>query len=55
MTDDERGTLGGMTISRGEQRTQRKSAPGPLYVPQPHDLSRARTRAAEVGNQRLTA
>jgi hypothetical protein len=51
MTDD-----GGMKIGMGNRSTRRKPAPVPLYPPQiPHDLTRARTRAAEFGSQRLTA
>jgi hypothetical protein len=53
MIDDEYGTVGGM---RGDRSTRRKLAPVPLRPPQiPHDLTWARTRAAAMGNQRLTA
>jgi hypothetical protein len=48
--------IGGMNIGRGNRSTQRKPAPTPLYPLQiPHDQNRARTRAAAVGSQRLTA
>jgi hypothetical protein len=52
MTDeDECGAIGEMKIG-----TRRKPAPAPLCLPQiPHDQTRARTRAAAVGSQRLTA
>jgi hypothetical protein len=51
MIDDvDCGEIGGMKIGRG------KPAPAPLCPPQtPHDQTRARTRAAAVGSQRLTA
>jgi hypothetical protein len=50
------GATGGMKIGRGNRRTRRKPAPAPLCPPQiPHDQTRARTRAAAVGSQRLTA
>jgi hypothetical protein len=50
------GEIGGIKIGRGNRSTRRKPAPAPLYPPQiPHDQTRARTRAASVGNQRLTA
>jgi hypothetical protein len=43
-------------IGRGNQSTWRKPAPAPLCPPQiPLDQTRARTRAAAVGSQRLTA
>jgi hypothetical protein len=46
------GAIGGMKIGRGN----RKPAPAPLCPPEiPHDQTRARTRAATVGSQRLTA
>jgi hypothetical protein len=54
--DDEIGVIGGMKIGRGNRSTRRKPAPMPLCPPQiPHDLTWGRTRAAAVGNQRLTA
>jgi hypothetical protein len=50
------GAIGGMKIGRGNRSTRRKPAPAPLCPPQiPHDQTRARTRAAAVGSQRLTA
>jgi hypothetical protein len=50
------GAVGGMKIGGGNRSTRRKSAPEPLCPPQiPHDETRARTRAAAVGSQRLTA
>jgi hypothetical protein len=46
----------GMKIGRGNRSTRRKLAPAPLCPPQiPLDQTRGRTRAAEVGSQRLTA
>jgi hypothetical protein len=54
--DYDDGEFGGMKIGRGNRSTQRKPVPGPLCPPQiPHDETRARTRAAAVGSQRLTA
>jgi hypothetical protein len=54
--DCEDGEFGGMKIGRGNRSTRRKPAPGPLCPPQiPLDQTRARTRAAAVGSQRLTA
>jgi hypothetical protein len=51
MDDDECGAVGGMT-GRGNRSIRRKLAPGLLCPPQiPHDLTRARTRAAAVGSQ----
>jgi hypothetical protein len=45
-----------MKIGRGIRSTRRKPAPAPLCPPQiPLDQTRARTRAAGVGSQRLTA
>jgi hypothetical protein len=53
--DDECRAIGGM-LGRGNQSTRRKPAPVPLCLPQiPHDLTRARTRAAAMGTRRLTA
>jgi hypothetical protein len=50
------GAIGGMKIGRGYQSTRRKPAPAPFCPPQiPLDQTRARTRAAAVGSQRLTA
>jgi hypothetical protein len=46
------GAIGGMKIGRGNRSAWRKPAPTPLCPPQiPHDQTRARTRAAEVGSQ----
>jgi hypothetical protein len=48
--------IGGMKIGRRNRSTRRKPAPAPLCPPQiPQDQTRARTRAAVVGSQRLTA
>jgi hypothetical protein len=45
-----------MKIGRGNRSTRRKPAPAPLSPPQiPFDQTRARTRAASMGSQRLTA
>jgi hypothetical protein len=49
------GEFGGMKIGRGNRSTRRKPAPAPLCPSQiPLDKTRARTRAAAVGSQRLT-
>jgi hypothetical protein len=54
--DGDCGAICGMKITRGNRSTRRKSSPASLYPPQiPHDQTRARTRVAEVGSQRLTA
>jgi hypothetical protein len=54
--DYEDGEFGGMMIGRGNWSTRRKPAPVPLCPLQiPHDLTWARTPAAAVGSQRLTA
>jgi hypothetical protein len=54
--DDDCGAVSWMRINRGKRSTRRKPAPIPLCLTQiPHDLTRARTRAAGVGNQRLIA
>jgi hypothetical protein len=54
--DDECGAVGGMRIGKGNRSTRRKPAPVPLRSPQiSHDLTLGRTRAAAVGNRRLTA
>jgi hypothetical protein len=54
--DGDYGEIGGMRIGRGNRSTRRKAAPAPLCPPRiPHDQTRARTRAAAVGSQRLTA
>jgi hypothetical protein len=46
--------IGGM-IGRGNRSTRRKPAPVPICPPQTPLAARTRTRAAAVGNQRLTA
>jgi hypothetical protein len=54
--DGECGEISGMKIGRGNRSTRRNPASVPLCPPQiPHDPNRARTRAAAVGSQRLTA
>jgi hypothetical protein len=54
--DGEDGEFGGMKIGRGNRSTRLKPAPAPLYPPQiPLDQTRALTRAAAVGSQRLAA
>jgi hypothetical protein len=52
--DYDNGEIGGM-IARGNRSTRRKPAPVPLCPPQTLHAARTRTRAAAVGNQRLTA
>jgi hypothetical protein len=48
--------IGGKKIGKGNRSTRRKPTPVPHYPPQiPHEFIEARTRAAEVGSQRLTA
>jgi hypothetical protein len=55
MDDDEFGAVDGM-LGRGKRSTRRKPTPVQLCPPQiPHDLTRARTRAAEVGRRKLTS
>jgi hypothetical protein len=50
------GAIGGMKFGRGNRSTRRKPTPAPLSPPQiPLDQTRARTRAAALGSQRLTA
>jgi hypothetical protein len=50
------GAVGGMKIGRGNRSTRRKPALAPLCPPQiPLDQPRDRTRAGEMGSQRLTA
>jgi hypothetical protein len=50
------GEFGVMKIGSGNRSTRRKPAPAPLCPPQiPLDQTRARTRAAAMGSQRLTA
>jgi hypothetical protein len=49
-------TIGVMKMGRGNQSIRRKPSPAPLCPPQiPRDQTRARTRAAALGNQLLTA
>jgi hypothetical protein len=50
------GAIGGIMIGRGNRSTRKKPDSAPLCPSQiPHDQTRARTRAAAVGSQRLTA
>jgi hypothetical protein len=50
------GAIGEMKIGKGNQSTSRKPASAQLCPPQiPHHEIRARTRAAAVGSQQLTA
>jgi hypothetical protein len=52
----EDGEFGRLKTGRGNRNTRRKPVPPPLCPPQiPLDQTRPRTRAAAVGNQRLTA
>jgi hypothetical protein len=54
--DGDCGAFGGIKIGRGNVSTWKKYAPAPLCLPQIlHDQTRARTRAAELGSQRLVA
>jgi hypothetical protein len=56
INDGDCGAIGGMKIGRENRSTRRKPTPVPLCSPQiPHDVIRARTQAAAVGNQRLSA
>jgi hypothetical protein len=53
--DGDCGTVGGMNTGTRNLSTRRKPALVPLCQPQIlHDQTRARTRVAAVGNQRLT-
>jgi hypothetical protein len=52
--DYDDGEIGEM-IGRGNPSTRRKPTPVPLCPPQTPHAARTRTRAAEVGSQRLTA
>jgi hypothetical protein len=55
INDGDCGAVGGMKIGRGNRSTRRKPSPVPLCPAQiPHDQTRAQTRAAALGNQRLT-
>jgi hypothetical protein len=50
------GAVGGIKFVKGNRSTRRKPTPVPLCPPQnPYDLTRAGTRAAAKGIQRLTA
>jgi hypothetical protein len=50
------GACGGMRIGMGNRSTRREPSPALLCPPQiPRDQTRARTRPAAVGSQRLTA
>jgi hypothetical protein len=50
------GAIGGIKTGRGNRSIRRKPAPAPFCPPQiPLDHTRARTRSAAVGSQRLTA
>jgi hypothetical protein len=54
--DYDDGEFSGMKIGRGNRSTRSKPAPAPLCPPHiPLDQTQARTRAAAVGSQRLTA
>jgi hypothetical protein len=54
--DYDDGEFGGMKIGRENRSTRRKRAPAPFCPPQiPLEQTRAWTRAAAVGSQRLTA
>jgi hypothetical protein len=56
MEDGDCGATDGMKIGRDSRSTRRKRAPVPFCSPQvPHNMTRARTRAAYVGSQRLIA
>jgi hypothetical protein len=52
--DYDDGEIGGMMIGKGNRNTRRKPAPVPLCPPQILHAAQTRTRAAAVGNQRLT-
>jgi hypothetical protein len=50
------GAIGGMQIVQGKPKYSEKTYPAPFCPPQiPLDQTRAQTRAAAVGSQRLTA
>jgi hypothetical protein len=54
--DYDDGEFGEIKIGRGNRSTRRKPVPAPICPPEiPLDQTRARTRAAAVGSQRLTA
>jgi hypothetical protein len=55
-SDCEDGEFGVMKIGRENWNTRKKPTPAPFCPPKiPLDQTRARARAAAVGNQRLTA
>jgi hypothetical protein len=54
-SDYDDGEIVGMMIGRVNRSTRRKPAPVPLCPPQTPHAAWTRTRAAEVGSQRLTA
>jgi hypothetical protein len=54
--DGDCGAIVEIKIGKGNRSTRRTPAPTPLCPPQiPHDQTRARTRTAAVGSQRLNA
>jgi hypothetical protein len=54
--DGDYGAISGMKFGRGSRSTRRKPEPAPICPPQiPHEQTLARTRAAAVAIQRLTA
>jgi hypothetical protein len=54
--DGDCGAIGGMEIEWGNRNTRRKPAPSSICPPQiPQEHTSARTRAAAMGSQRLTA
>jgi hypothetical protein len=56
MDDGDCGAIGGIKVGRGNRSTRRRPASAPLFPPQiPLDQTRARTRTAAVGSQKLTA
>jgi hypothetical protein len=56
LDDGDCGATGGLRMGRGNRSTRRKPVLEPRCPQQiPHDLNRARARAAVVGSQRLTA
>jgi hypothetical protein len=55
MGDYDGGEIDGIMIGRGNRSARRKPVPVPLCPPQTPHAARTRTRAAAVGNQRLTS
>jgi hypothetical protein len=53
--DFDDGEIGGIMIGKGNRSTWKKPASVPLCSPQTPHAARNRSRAAAVGNQRLTA